>query len=110
MNAYTRYRVLLCACLLLSYFAPQGYVYAGQFDFVEIPLEALHGEKPIELMGPRSQPGLMPCYPSLLRRMGIPGGGVWGRTSYGRQRRESGTSPDLAFPLGSGWYGAGPDR
>jgi Bacterial cellulose synthase subunit len=51
MKAHMRYRILVCACLVLSYFAPLRHVYAGQFDFVEIPLEALHDEKPIKLMG-----------------------------------------------------------
>lgn len=51
MNIRTRFQVLLSACVVLSCFLPQQNAYAQSSDFVEIPLEALHDEKPIELMG-----------------------------------------------------------
>ncbi len=43
--------VLVCACLLLDVLIPNIYVHAETPSFVEIPLEAFHDEKPLELQG-----------------------------------------------------------
>jgi hypothetical protein len=51
MNAHKFSLVFVCACLLLDALIPQKYVSAEGLNFVEIPLEAFHDEKPIELQG-----------------------------------------------------------
>ncbi|HEX6033675.1 MAG TPA: cellulose biosynthesis cyclic di-GMP-binding regulatory protein BcsB, partial [Anaerolineales bacterium] len=51
MNTHTLCQVLVGACLVLSCFVPQRHIHAQQSDYLEIPLEALHDEKPITLMG-----------------------------------------------------------
>src|SRR5215208_1182968 len=43
--------VLVCAFLLLDVLTPNSYVHAEASSFVEIPLEAFHDEKPLELQG-----------------------------------------------------------
>jgi hypothetical protein len=42
---------LVCAFLLLDVLIPNTYVYAEGLRFVEIPLEAFHDQKPLELQG-----------------------------------------------------------
>jgi hypothetical protein len=42
---------LVCACLLLDAFIPNNRVYAEDLNFVEIPLETFHDQKPVELQG-----------------------------------------------------------
>ena len=51
MSAHKIKLVLVCACLLLEAFIPTQNAHAEGLDFVEIPLETLHDEKPIELQG-----------------------------------------------------------
>ena len=41
----------VCACLLLDAFIPNTHVYAEDLNFVEIPLETFHDQKPVELQG-----------------------------------------------------------
>jgi len=51
MNVHKFNLAFVCACLLLDALIPQKYVSAEGLNFVEIPLEAFHDEKPIELQG-----------------------------------------------------------
>jgi hypothetical protein len=51
MNAHKLSLAFVCACLLLDALIPQKHVSAEGLNFVEIPLEAFHDEKPIELQG-----------------------------------------------------------
>lgn len=51
MNAHKFTLAFVCACLLLDALIPNEYVSAEGLNFVEIPLETFHDEKPIELQG-----------------------------------------------------------
>jgi Bacterial cellulose synthase subunit len=51
MNAQKFNLAFVCACLLLDAFIPNNHVYAEDLNFVEIPLETFHDEKPVELQG-----------------------------------------------------------
>jgi hypothetical protein len=51
MNGRKLTRAFVCACLLLAVLIPSKYVSAEDLNFVEIPLETLHDEKPVELQG-----------------------------------------------------------
>src|SRR5678816_2526532 len=51
MNTQKFNLAFVCACLLLDALIPNQHVSAEGLNFVEIPLEALHDEKPVELQG-----------------------------------------------------------
>lgn len=51
MNANKFNLAFLCVCLLLDVLIPQKHVSAEGVNYVEIPLEILHDEKPIGLQG-----------------------------------------------------------
>jgi hypothetical protein len=51
MNILRCYRVVIGIFLSMTFLLPQNYVYAQGLNFVEIPLETLHDEKPIQLRG-----------------------------------------------------------
>lgn len=51
MNAQKFSLAFVCACLVLDTLIPNNYVYAEDLNFVEIPLETFHDEKPVELQG-----------------------------------------------------------
>ena len=44
-------QVVVCVSLLLAFLIPQRYVHAQDQNFVEIPLETLHDDQPVELLG-----------------------------------------------------------
>jgi len=51
MNTHKFHQVVICTCLSIAFLIPQKTVYAQNPNFVEIPLEAFHEEKPVELQG-----------------------------------------------------------
>lgn len=51
MNARKLNLVFVGACLLLDALLPNNQAYAEDLNFVEIPLETFHEEKPVELQG-----------------------------------------------------------
>jgi hypothetical protein len=51
MNNYSSYHIIIFISLLLSFLFPQKTVNAQNQNFVEIPLESFHDEKPVELLG-----------------------------------------------------------
>ncbi len=51
MNSQRFNQVVVWVLLLLSFLVPQKYVYAQDQNYVEIPLEFLHDEKPVSLVG-----------------------------------------------------------
>jgi hypothetical protein len=51
MNARKLSQILISIGLLIAFLLPQKHTYAQNPNFVEIPLEAFHDQKPIELQG-----------------------------------------------------------
>jgi len=51
MNTHKFNLAFICACLLVDALIPNNHVYAEDLNFVEIPLETFHDEKPVELHG-----------------------------------------------------------
>jgi hypothetical protein len=51
MNARKLSQVLISVGLLIAFLLPQKHIYAQNPNFVEIPLEVFHDQKPIELQG-----------------------------------------------------------
>ena len=51
MNIHKVNLAFVCACLFLDTLIPNHHVNAEDLNFVEIPLETFHDEKPIELQG-----------------------------------------------------------
>lgn len=51
MSIHKFFRIASCFALLLAFLLPQKNAYAQELNFVEIPLETLHDQKPIELQG-----------------------------------------------------------
>ena len=51
MNIHKVNLAFVCACLLLDTLIPNHHVNAEDLNFVEIPLETFHDEKPVELQG-----------------------------------------------------------
>ena len=51
MNTHTFRLLFVCACLLLDALIPNNDAYAEDLNFVEIPLETFHDQKPVELQG-----------------------------------------------------------
>ncbi len=51
MNTYKFQQVAICLCVSMAFLLPQKYASVQDLNFVEIPLETFHDEKPVGLSG-----------------------------------------------------------